>query len=141
MKTIPIILMLLPLILASKCNEKYSAPEAEDCVLLTVWDAEKGTDKGTCFCIDDRINKDTFDSILTNRVEKAFNTHPLKSEALRYLAENKEKIIKTKEYEVPFLAYCRGFPTTNPSDKAKLENWAEENRLARIKAESNQKKK
>jgi len=135
-------LLLATLLMSARCDQadKYAAPLAEDCSVITTWDPEILLDKGSCFCIDEKITKDNFDTLLTNRVTKAFNGHPMKQFALDYLTDNKEKIISKKEYEIPYLAYCRGYSATNPLDKAKLENWAETNRVERIRAESKAKK-
>lgn len=140
MKTIHLIVLLLPLIFAGKCSEKYSAKTEEDCMVLTTWDESKETDTATCFCIDDNFNgktKDQVKEILMTKINGSMVNHPLKQTVIDYVNTNIADIVKLKEYEMP-IPYCRGYSATNPSARARIEKKFEENRVGRLKCESNQ---
>lgn len=125
-------IILLMLFLLVSCNTlKYGAPVVEDCIILaTVTDYET---KFRCGCIHEGLSKKTFSKLVAN-VKKQMSNHPNAEEALYYLEDNKSKIIKSKEYILDGY-YCRGYSATSARDREKLENWAEENRVKRIKAE------
>jgi len=53
---------------------------------------------------------------------------------LSYIEDNKKAIIKDKEY-VLHGWYCRGYSAVSARNRETLENWAEENRVERIKCE------
>lgn len=138
-----LLILLLPLIIAAKCEPSavlYKAPDEQECMILSQWNENIGQDEGSCFCIDKNItNEQKLRSILIPRVEKAFNGHPLKEMALLEIETTIPTIIATKEYELP-LAYCRGYFATDASARARLEKWAEDNRLKRIECEVKKKR-
>jgi len=130
--------MIFILMGANKCegpSNKYRAPVVADCAILTNWDPTLNTDTATLFCVDERITSETY-LVFTEYVLKAFNSHPLKIEVEDYLISNKDLILKTKEFELP-ISYARGFPAVKPEDRTKLTEWAEKNRMERIKCEYN----
>ena len=62
------------------------------------------------------------------------SNHPEAEGMLWYLEDNKATIIKKKEY-ILHGWYCRGYSSTSARDREILENWAEENRVERLKCE------
>ena len=113
---------------------KYSAPkDIEDCINLAKYDEATGETNFRCGCIDNKLSKKNF-SKLVDKVTKQMSNHPKAEDMLWYLEDNKEKIIKNKEY-ILHAWYCRGYSATSARDREKLENWAEENRVERIKCE------
>lgn len=118
----------------SRCpTEKYMAPKFEDCIILTEWDAEKKVDKATIMCYDERITNDTYD-VFSTRVLEAYNEHPLRSDVVKYLEMNRDRIIVEHEYELP-ISYGRGYRATSNKDAEMITKWAEDNRMGRIKCE------
>ena len=138
-KLLLILSLSMLLMSASSCPRKkgtYPAPLFEDCITLTQWDESLQIDTATSFCIDDRLDPKFFDNILVPKVQSKYNGHPLLPVVLQYLRENRDQIIKTKEYELP-ISYTRGYTQISPEDRTELTKWAEDNRVNRIKCEYN----
>lgn len=129
-----ITLLILFTLSACQSTGKYSAPRnIEDCINLAQYDVSTGDTSFRCGCIDNTITKKTFKN-LVSKVKKQMSNHPKAEDMLWYLEDNKEAIIKSKEY-ILHGWYCRGYSSTSSRDREKLENWAEENRVERIKCE------
>lgn len=129
-----IILFLLLTISGCQSTGKYSAPkDIEDCINLAQYDVSTGDTSFRCGCIDNSITKDNFNDLF-DKVKKQMSNHPEAEYMLDYLEINREAIIKSKEY-ILHGWYCRGYSSTSARDREKLENWAEENRVERIKCE------
>jgi len=124
------ILIILLLITSCKSGSKYNAPVVEDCILLA---KHIDTDKFECFCIDKNINKNNFNN-LYDKVKRNMSDHPAANDMLSYITDNKNNIIKKKEYKLNGY-YCRGYSAISSRNREKLTNWAENNRINRIKCE------
>ena len=125
------LIFIIPLLLGSRCSERYAAPSVEKCIILNY--VQNNTDTASCFCIDKRINRKNYVEF-KNKVIERMSDHYLSEQVISYIDKNKSKIIKTHEYELP-VQYCRGFFATNIEDYNQLESWAESNRIERIKCE------
>lgn len=126
--------ILIILIIAIGCRSgKYMAPKIEDCINLAKFNTETGGTSFRCGCIDRSLNRNNFNNLF-DKVKTNMSDHPEASNMLEYLETNKGSIIKKKEY-ILHGWYCRGYSATSARDREKLENWAEENRVERIKCE------
>lgn len=123
--------LLALIILLSSCQTRYGAPKVEDCILLAKHTVDK--DAFRCFCIDKSLNKNNYNN-LYDRVKKQMSDHPMASKMLSYIIDNKKDILKKHEYTLNGY-YCRGYSAVSPRNREKLSNWAEENRVKRIKCE------
>lgn len=128
-----ITLILLFAISGCQSTGKYSAPIVEDCINLAQYDASTGDTSFRCGCIDSTITEENFNDLFY-KVKKQMSNHPKANAMLEYLETNKESIIKSKEYILNGW-YCRGYSAISSRNREKLENWAEENRVERIKCE------
>ena len=131
MKILPLLLICV-LLMGAKCTQKYSAPDVEVCTILVDKD-----DNSTCFCGDNRL---TDIVALAEKVNAQMNGHHAREATLDYLFDNEVAIVKDKFYEF-HIQYCRGYQAIGPEDQSSLEIWAENNRVERIKSESDLKKK
>jgi len=136
MKIVLFLLLGLLLIGASNCStyDKYQAKFVEDCAVFTNWDSATQTQKSSCFCIDNRITTEqTFNTFLI-KFAKSMSNHPERDTAIEDIKLQKADILKKHEYTA-HIQYCKYYRATSPIDRVYLENWAETNRLERIKAE------
>ena len=128
-----ITLLLLFSISGCQSTGKYSAPRLEDCINLATYDEATGTTSFRCFCTDSKLSKKNFNDLF-DKVKKQMSNHPEANQMLSYIEDNKKAIIKDKEY-VLHGWYCRGYSAVSARNRETLENWAEENRVERIKCE------
>lgn len=135
MNKIFLLLCIFSCLSISSCPIKYGPPKVEDCITITSWDSVQSIDKATSFCVNQKMSQFYFENDFLPEVEKRFKDHPLKESVLSYLLENKQKIIQTKEYELP-ISYTRGYTQVSPFDREELTKWSEENRIERIKCEN-----
>lgn len=129
---IPLLLILITL-LGCQSTGKYGMPIVEDCIILAKVHDDGRADTYRCFCTDYSIKKKNFNNLF-DKVKKQMSDHPRANEMLTYIEDNKKAIIKKKEYILDGY-YCRGYSATSSRNREKLENWAEENRVERIKCE------
>ena len=129
-------LIILLLVILFGCNStgKYGVPFVEDCIILAKVHIDKA-DTYRCFCIDYSIKKKNFNKLF-DKVKRQMSDHPRASEMLDYIEDNKKTILKKKEYILDGY-YCRGYSAVSPRNREIVENWAEENRVKRIKCENN----
>lgn len=137
MKLTILFTLLLITLLGCQSTGKYGAPLVEDCINLAKYDASTGDTTFRCFCTDLSLTKKTFPNLVA-KVRRNMSNHPKAEDMLWYLEDNKKSIIKKKEY-VMYGYYCRGYSATSARNRELLENWAEENRVKRIKCEKGRK--
>lgn len=129
-----LLLVIFTLVCISGCSGlKYGPPQFEGCIILV--DA-MNNDKASCGCIDYKVNSvDAFNDYFLPSIRKRMVDHPDAQEVIDGLVANYKSIIKTHEYILPIFA-CRGYKAVSAMNEAKLKNWAEDNRVKRIKCES-----
>ena len=140
MKSLRILLIVcLPLFLGVASCDKYAPPKVEQCSIIVMVD-EQGVDSATCYCAD--ITLESFDDFegLVDRIQSRMQDHPKAKHVLGRVIDNMDRILEEKTYELPIF-YCRGYVSTSAQEFSRLENWAEDNRIERIKCEKDVQKK
>ncbi len=130
------LILLCTLLISARCSTtRYSPPWVEYCVVEVFVDNENQTQESDCFCVDHNMNSKTFDAFVA-KVKLRMSDHYMASETVATVIANKDKIIEAKEYVMP-LYYCQAYQALGPKEMAKMEKWAEKNRVERIKCEDN----
>ncbi len=129
-----LLLILFTMFCITGCSGlKYGPPTFEGCIILV--DATNN-DFATCGCIDYKVNSvEAFNDYFLPSIRKRMGDHPRAQEVIDGLVANYKVIIKKNEYILPIFA-CRGYKAVSATNEAVLKNWAEDNRVKRIKCEA-----
>jgi len=99
----------------TKCGRfaTIKLPEAQDCILLSE----------SIFCIDPRLDEISIRNITDFIKISESLDEDQKLDLIKYFEDNKEDIIKTKEFEIGLdhLGFFRGYFMTSPLDREELE--------------------
>ena len=83
------------------------------------------------FCTDKRLSNRGVDALIQYVQSQNSLSSAQKETLIRYFEENREQIVKTKEFEIQlaFSGFFRGYFLTTPEDEGALKNFVDERLL------------